>query len=488
MLFIDIIHRFNYFLNTLDGRLFTSFFELVIFTIIAYMIISEYTRTKELDLKYMSFAFTALAVQNLIMVFILSYEVFGQITLNILVPFVPFITDGIETIAICILAYAFTFPLIKNKKMLNFYSSNVFIVVGAIVVLVQFFWFYYFNKIPYHLFWGNTVLVVLEILLILVPIYFWYFHGGKNKYRYGIIIAFAVYLVVPVLDLINIIFYGNNFSNLVVAQTPFPFISVLLFTRIVYLRLVDKAVILEKLNSSEKKYAAEKELSKMKDEFVSVVSHELRTPLTSMKLHSSLLKEGQFGRLNAEQKDTVNTIEEEINRLNLLVNDILDMSKLESGKYKIKLENVDVAKIIKDNSFYDVAKKKGLRVVIKSPSSLIASIDSQKFRQLFINLLSNAVKYTEKGKITIELKESQKTWELLVSDTGKGIDKKNLPKLFKKFYQVDDYMTRTQQGTGLGLSIVKKIADMHKAKVFVDSKINKGSVFRVVFPKVNRKQ
>jgi len=237
------------------------------------------------------------------------------------------------------------------------------------------------------------------------------------------------------------------------------------------------------MTETEEKYKIEKKLSDMKDEFVSVVSHELRTPLTSVKLYLSLLENGKFGELNEKQREALDIVESESDRLSRLIGDILSLSKLESGKEGLRLDVFDMNDL-KNPLYYAAAEEKDISVSFYMPSRFIVKADKAMITQVFVNLISNAIKFTDKGgSVTVSCEDLGREWSLSVADTGKGIAKKEIPKLFDKFYQVEEHMTRTKGGTGLGLSIVKKIVDMHNGRINVDSEIGKGSRFTVYIPK-----
>jgi len=222
----------------------------------------------------------------------------------------------------------------------------------------------------------------------------------------------------------------------------------------------------------------------MKDEFVSVVSHELKTPLTSIGLYLSLMKKGELGKTTFQQDDALEIMKEESNRLTTMVNEILDLSRLESKKATFNAQMTNIFDLLQDNSNYLLAEKKKIRVVMDVPPAFMAKVDIAKFQRIFINLLSNAVKYTAPGgKITITVQDQARRWLFSVTDTGEGIPKDKISKLFNKFYQVDDYMTRKHGGSGLGLSIVYELVKLHKGKITVNSTLGKGSSFTVYFPK-----
>ncbi|MFW6014029.1 MAG: PAS domain S-box protein [Candidatus Nanoarchaeia archaeon] len=261
------------------------------------------------------------------------------------------------------------------------------------------------------------------------------------------------------------------------------------------LRLYEKVLnfnkeLEKKVNEATKELREKnKELRKMdqmKSDFVSNVSHELRTPLTSISGYTKLLNMGKLGEINEQQKNVISIIIKESDRLTKLINEVLDLSKLESGKIGVKFEKVDFKEVIEETvlNLGSMAEDKDIKIKTKihqKTNTINANRDLLK--QVITNLLSNAIKFTpKKGIITIEAKKNNDKIKLIVTDTGRGIKKEHIHKLFDKFYQVDSSMTKEEGGTGLGLVIVKHIVDLHKGKIDVNSKVGKGSTFTVTLP------
>jgi len=482
-----MIHEFFLFLGTQTGLLLKKFIELIFFTIIAYMITSEFLREKTNELRYLLFAFFALVFQKMIMVVVLAFAIFGNLALTELNIFLPVLDHTLEVFALILLVNAFIYPYRKWPERIT--SSIIMEIIGLLILtsMIQVLWMYSIDHNPFAVFTNNPgylVFTVLKALVLLYAVYFLMFTRKRLKYKNNVLIAFLVYAIVPLLQIVNWIVYNNRNARLEVALHPFPFISILLFTQIIYLKLADKATLKNKLAESEQKYLTEKEVSKMKDEFVSVVSHELRTPLTSMKLYTSLLQSNKFGKVNKKQNEALDVIRDETGRLTDLINDILTLSRFEAKHEKLNLVDCDLVDLIKDCSYYNLAEKKNIEIKKKIPPVFLVRVDIDKFKQVFINLLSNAIKFTEAGgKITITLKELADKWMMSIADTGFGIKESELGKLFDKFYQSQSHMTKTQRGTGLGLAIVKKIVDMHHGEIKVSSEIGKGSTFSVFIPK-----
>ncbi|MFW6449890.1 MAG: GAF domain-containing protein [Nanoarchaeota archaeon] len=228
-----------------------------------------------------------------------------------------------------------------------------------------------------------------------------------------------------------------------------------------------------------------RKMDEMKSDFVSNVSHELRTPLTSILGYTKLLHNGKLGELNDKQNNVLSTVVSESERLSRLINDVLDLSKLESGKIEIKFEKDDAGRIIKETveSLRHIAESKKIKLITRIEKNVGLETSPDLLKQAVINLVNNALKFTkENGRVTIAAKTNGNKVLIHVKDTGVGIPKEEVQKLFDKFYQVDSSMTREHNGTGLGLVIVKHIAELHNGTVKVNSKEGKGSRFTLELP------
>lgn len=228
-------------------------------------------------------------------------------------------------------------------------------------------------------------------------------------------------------------------------------------------------------------------LNKIKSDFVSTVSHELRTPMTSILGYISLLHDGEVGKINPDQREFLGIVKEEGQRLIRLIGDLLDISKIESGKMQIKLDRFDLNMFIKNYSkkIYDMAREKNINVKIDIHGELPPIMaDSDKIDQIFMNLISNAVKFSDKNKnLIIKIYEIPDFVQIDVIDQGIGISKKDHDKIFAKFHQVDSEMTRDVGGTGLGLAIIKHLIESHGGKIWVKSELGRGSTFSFTLKK-----
>lgn len=226
-----------------------------------------------------------------------------------------------------------------------------------------------------------------------------------------------------------------------------------------------------------------KELDRMKSEFLSTAAHELRTPLTGILGFSEILlkKDLDKGRQNRFLK----IINEEAKGLAKLINDLLDVSRIESGRgFKIKRAPIDLKKIIRENVglFQSQGDKHTFKVNLPSDAGKIEA-DEDKIGEVIGNLISNAVKFSPQGReITISLERADEEVKISVTDAGMGIPKKDLPHIFEKFYRADSASIQAIRGTGLGLGIVKYIVESHGGKIWVETQSGKGSTFNFTLP------
>jgi len=245
--------------------------------------------------------------------------------------------------------------------------------------------------------------------------------------------------------------------------------------------------------------AAAEEANEAKSSFLSTVSHELRTPLTSVlgfaKIIKKRLEEKIFPLLQTEDKKlkrTVDQVAENLNvvvaegeRLTTLINNVLDLAKIEAGKIEWHMETLNVPEIIEraaaaTASLFDSSGLKLKKDVDTSLPEITG--DADKLIQVVINLISNAVKFTDKGSVTCRAKESNGEIIVSIIDTGMGIAPEDQPKVFEKFKQVGDTLTNKPKGTGLGLTISKEIVEHHGGRIWVESEIGKGSTFSFALP------
>lgn len=230
--------------------------------------------------------------------------------------------------------------------------------------------------------------------------------------------------------------------------------------------------------------------SRMKSEFLANMSHELRTPLNGIIGFSELLVDGKAGPVNPKQKEFLTDILRSGEHLLQLINDVLDLSKVEAGRLELFPESFDTARAITEICAVvsPLSKKKGIRVsaeVQQSAGTVV--LDPQKFKQVLYNLLSNAVKFTDEGgSVTIGAQVEDDALQLAVRDTGIGIGSADLDRVFEEFTQLDSGSTRRYEGTGLGLALTRKLVEFQGGTISVESRAGEGSVFTVVLPQAGR--
>ncbi len=229
--------------------------------------------------------------------------------------------------------------------------------------------------------------------------------------------------------------------------------------------------------------------TRLKDEFLANMSHELRTPLNAVLGMSEGLQEGVFGEINEHQQAAIATIDRSGKHLLDLINDILDLSKVEAGKLEIEKTSVAIAPLCKASLSFvkHQAYKKKIHLSTEIPPHLPnIEVDERRIRQVLINLLTNAVKFTpETGEVKLIVTPEAGETPLLkfaVIDTGIGIAPEDVTKLFKPFVQVDNSLSRRHNGTGLGLALVRRLVELHQGTVTVTSELQKGSCFTVSLP------
>jgi signal transduction histidine kinase len=239
---------------------------------------------------------------------------------------------------------------------------------------------------------------------------------------------------------------------------------------------------LEKLET-EKEHA--QSADHLKSAFLATMSHELRTPLNSIIGFTGILLKEAPGSLNDEQKKQLGMVQNSARHLLSLINDVLDISKIEAGQLKINLKQFNlpevINKVVETNKPFADKKKLNIAVSIKKDVNDIKS-DSMRVQQILLNLVNNAIKFTEAGTISIKCSSVGNWIKIQITDTGLGIESEKIEQLFKPFIQIDTGLTRKKEGTGLGLSICKKLAEMLNGKIEVESKYGSGSTFTLTLP------
>ena len=227
------------------------------------------------------------------------------------------------------------------------------------------------------------------------------------------------------------------------------------------------------------------EADKVKNEFLANVSHELRTPLNSILGFSDILSTQLYGNLNQKQEEYVNDIKVSATHLLGMINEILDMSKIEANAMKIVKSTFWISRAVDEacNILMPLAQKKNITLSKDIPTDFEVFADYQKIQQILYNLISNAIKYSpENDTVEISVSSNDEAFKITVHDNGIGIDKKYHGKIFAKFVQLDSAYTKKESSTGLGLTITKELVELHEGKISLMSEVNNGSTFIVEIP------
>lgn len=230
------------------------------------------------------------------------------------------------------------------------------------------------------------------------------------------------------------------------------------------------------------------EADKVKNEFLANISHELRTPLNSILGFSDILGAQLYGSLNSKQEEYVNDIKISATHLLGMINEVLDMSKIEANAMKIVKSTFPIARAVEEvsNIVAPLAEKKKITINKQYSADFEVYADYQKIQQILYNLVSNAIKFTpENGQVDILAILNNDCFKLVVHDTGIGIDEKYHGKIFAKFVQLDSAYTKKESSTGLGLTITKELVELHGGKISLISEVNNGSTFIVEIPTVS---
>ena len=246
---------------------------------------------------------------------------------------------------------------------------------------------------------------------------------------------------------------------------------------------LDRARLHDELRQANEQLKA---LDKLKDDFVSLASHELRTPMTAIKSYTWLVLNNKAGPLDPKAKEYIDRVYQSSERLIHLVNDMLDISRIESGRVQLRIVPFDVSKLFEDikNEFQARVAEKSLMLETTCDTTITVQGDREKIHQVLENLIGNSLKFTPpEGKIVVSAKRVDSTIEVSVHDTGKGIDPQDKQRLFKKFGSITtSLISIPEKSTGLGLYICKQYVELHGGKIWAESQEGKGSTFTFTLP------
>jgi signal transduction histidine kinase len=229
------------------------------------------------------------------------------------------------------------------------------------------------------------------------------------------------------------------------------------------------------------------ELDRLKAEVVSVASHEIKTPLSVIRGYVALLADGIYGQVNDQQKKTLEAVSDQVDRLTRLVHRLLDISRFEAGGGRLELRRINVRDFLEEltSGFRVLAFQNGIdfHVDVAGDTPVNIEGDADRLNEVLGNLLSNAFKFTERGgRITLSACRDGTGVEVEVADTGVGIPPDKLPKIFEKFYQVENPAQPRSAGSGLGLAIAREIVEAHGGTIGAESAVGEGTRFRVTLP------
>lgn len=247
---------------------------------------------------------------------------------------------------------------------------------------------------------------------------------------------------------------------------------------------VENQLVLQELKKANSRL---KELDQTKDEFISIASHQLRTPLTTIKGYLSMVLEGDVGPVTADERKMIQQAFDGADRMVFLIADLLNVSRLQSGKFVIENKPTDLAKMVESevNLQKQIAVQRQLKLTLKKPDKLpLFTVDETKIRQVVMNFLDNAIYYTPAGgSIEVELALTDESINYTVTDTGLGVPKAVQSHLFSKFYRAENAKKMRPDGTGIGLFMAKKVIDAQGGTIIFQSEEGKGSTFGFSFPR-----
>ncbi len=355
---------------------------------------------------------------------------------------------------------------------------------------------------------GTVLFVVIGILTNLILPSFGYAEASSYGPSVGIFFAiFSMYAIIrhhlfdiqviaaevftgtlSMLLLVYIFFASSGFDYVV---RTLIFIFVVIFSYLTVrnmLREINDKERLANLSSDlEKANNKLQKLDKTKSEFLSIASHQLRTPISGIKGYLSMLLEGDFGKVEDKPKEIIKSIYDNTERLNGLVNDFLDVSRIERGKLVMERQMTDISEMVESivSNFQPVAAGKKLKLEYTKPAIAIPKInvDPNKLRQVILNLVDNAIKYTQKGSVRVSLDGLNDRFRVCVRDTGVGLEPDEVKHLFKPFVRAQDASKSNATGSGLGLYVARKIVQYHGGKVWAESEgKSRGSTFCMEVP------
>lgn len=296
------------------------------------------------------------------------------------------------------------------------------------------------------------------------------------------VIATELFTVALILVLLINIMVSTSLNRLVL--NIFIFITAVVFGTLLVRSVIQEVKIREQLKRA---YGELKRIDRAKSEFISMASHQLRTPLTSIKGYLSMLLEEDYGKMGERQKQVLNNVFRSNERLIKIVNDLLNISRIELGKMEIQKEKTQITELIQ-SCFQEMrpkAEEKKLELIFEKPKTPLPklNVDKLKIRQVVLNLIDNAIHYTKKGKIKIEAEKKDSKIQIAVKDTGEGLTKEEQKEIFSSFARGTAGINLFIEGSGLGLFVAEKYINLHKGRIWAESPgKGKGSTFYIELP------
>jgi len=309
------------------------------------------------------------------------------------------------------------------------------------------------------------------------------------------------FVLTPILTqngIVGAVFVGNRSNAIPITEGDEELISILanqigqsldnarLFEEVFRARQVLETKVKNRTQELASALTEVENISKTKSDFISAVSHELRTPLTSIKGYASILMAGKLGDIPDKVKERLGKINTHSDNLVKLINDLLDISRIESGKVEMNFGLCNLRNIVENiqDLLAPQLKEKEIQLDVKlSPATPETMMDRSQVERVFINLLSNAIKFTPPGgTISITSASDKEVITTEISDTGIGISQEDISRLFDEFYRVENKINQNVKGTGLGLALVKKIVEAHEGSIWITSEINEGTTFHFTLP------
>lgn len=341
-------------------------------------------------------------------------------------------------------------------------------------------------------FWAGTVAMLEGVSSHFMPLFFLFAAGlfaAVNNHQIPqilfvrLLLYAGVFLWIPTADLLSVRPSLQSFLWLQLFTVVFVLFFVIECS-VIFLRLYRSG--LDQLDALRLERDRVQAAYEVKSQFVSVVSHELRTPLTSINGALGLLRTGAYDKDPAKARNILEIAHKNSVRLSALINDLLDLQKIESGQMTYNMDEIDLTSLVEDciESIESFAQTYGITVsLVAAPSNMIVTADRDRLHQVLDNLLSNAVKFSPRGeRVDVRLSRTKTHLRIEVKDRGIGIPPNSREKVFGKFAQVDSSDRRSHGGTGLGLAIAQEIMTAHGGTIDYTSTLGEGTTFAVEFP------